>query len=90
MGRFGRKGKLDDAIQDLDKAIALNPNSYQAYTNRGIARKEKGDIDGAIADYDKAIALNPNAAYAYNNRGNARGKKGDNDGAMLTSPKPFH
>ena len=42
-------------LQDLNKAIELNPNNANAYINRGNAKKKLQDYKGAIADYTKAI-----------------------------------
>ena len=64
-----KKGQLDRAIADYDKAIALDPNYAAAYNNRGLIYQKKGEVDRAIADYDKAIKLDPNIAAAYRNRG---------------------
>ena len=48
-----------DALPDLDKAIALNPNYIQALMNRGDIHNYYYAIDrqSAIADYEKVIAL---------------------------------
>ena len=59
-------------LQTITKAIELNPNNANSYTNRGFAKSYLKDYDGAIADYTKAIESNPNYAYFYNNRGNAK------------------
>ena len=63
------KGQYDRAIEDYNKAIALDPNYADAYYNRGVAYAKKGQYDRAIEDYNKAIALDPNYAKAYTNRG---------------------
>ncbi|MBI5892312.1 MAG: tetratricopeptide repeat protein [Deltaproteobacteria bacterium] len=52
--------EYDSAIEAYTKAIALNPNLAQAYSNRGVAYAYKGQYDRAIEDYNKAIALDPN------------------------------
>jgi tetratricopeptide (TPR) repeat protein len=75
-------GQHDRAIEDYNKAIALNPNYAEAYYNRGNAYYFKGQYDRAIEEFNKAIALNPNDATAYNNRGLAYGKKGHYDRAI--------
>ncbi|ARV60614.1 hypothetical protein BZZ01_20145 [Nostocales cyanobacterium HT-58-2] len=49
------------AIAAYTEAIRLNPNSYRAYTLRGLARLLEGDNQGAITDYNQAIRLNPNS-----------------------------
>ena len=66
---YNGKGAYDQAIEDFDKAIELNPKLTEAYYNRGNAYYGKKDYDKAIADYNKAIELNPNYAEAYYNRG---------------------
>ena len=47
--------ELDFAIVDYTQAIALHPNFYQAYRNRGKAYHNRGDCGGVIADYTEAI-----------------------------------
>jgi tetratricopeptide (TPR) repeat protein len=55
------------------KAIGLNHNDLDAYTNRGFARDDLNRPDEALADFDKAIALSrtyaKRYAYPYNGRG---------------------
>jgi tetratricopeptide (TPR) repeat protein len=62
-------GRLDEAIQDYDRAIDLKPDDASAYNNRGIAYSDKGEIERAIRDYGAAIERDPNFADAHNNRG---------------------
>jgi tetratricopeptide (TPR) repeat protein len=74
--------KNELAIQDLDKAIAINPRLEAAYISRGSAYFELNQMDKAIQDYDKALEINPQSAIAYNNRGIVY-KKFGNAGAAL-------
>ena len=60
--------RQDQALSDLNRAIALNPHFYFSYINRGAVYHSKGDYDHSILDYTKAIELNPNDPSAYNNR----------------------
>src|SRR5208283_2951885 len=57
------------AINDFNKAIELNPKDAEAYNNRGLAYEYLGNHQKAINDYNKSIKLNPKDAMAYNNRG---------------------
>ena len=66
-----KTGRDDDAIADLDHAIALNPKLETAYYDRAIAHKHKGDYASAVADYSAAIKLNPDLNYFYLYRGQA-------------------
>ena len=63
------KGKLGDdegSISDFNKAIELNPNIFQSYTNRGMAKDNLGDIKGACNDWKKVIYLEDEAGKRYN------------------------
>ena len=53
-------------LVEYDEAIRLNPDSADAYFNRGKAKRQD---PSAIADYDAAIRLNPDLAEAYFYRG---------------------
>lgn len=59
-------------LESANKVIELNPNSADAYKNRGYAKFDLGDYIGAIQDNNKAIELDPSDALAYYNRGNAK------------------
>ena len=52
-------GNYDKAINDLNKAILLEPTAADAYMNRAIAKSKSNDMFGAIKDYDKAITIGP-------------------------------
>ncbi len=69
-------GRLDEAIADFDRAVAMNPFFHKAYYNRGFVFDKMGRFDEAIADFDKAIASNPSFREAYYNRGLTYNKTG--------------
>jgi len=77
-----KEGKLNEAIADYDKTIALNPKDDDAYYNRGIIYAAMGILKYAIADYTRAIALNPKQPDTYNNRGWAYYRTGDTQSAI--------
>lgn len=53
------KRRVREAITDLDRALALNPQLKQAYEWRAECRKMSGDVPGAIKDMEQALALDP-------------------------------
>ena len=60
-----------EALEPLEKAVSLAPNSAEAHNDLGMALASLGRPADAIAHFEKAIALNPDFATAYNNLGNA-------------------
>ena len=84
---YAVRDNYNPAIEDFNKAIELNPNYAEAYSNRGLVYAKKGDYDRAIEDLNKAIELDPNYAEAYNNRGIAFEGEGDYDRAIANYTK---
>jgi Tfp pilus assembly protein PilF len=76
-----KKGELDDAIAQFQKAEDLNPHSAEVHNNFGVALLKKGELDKAIPHFLKAQELNPNYDDAYNNLGVVLSKKGEQDEA---------
>jgi len=67
---------FENALDDAEKAIKINPRKAILYNNRGyIYVKSGGDINKALSDFNKAIELNPNFVNAYCNRANVYMKK---------------
>ena len=58
-----------EAIELFNEAIQLDPNHFNSYSSRGLAKSEIGEIDEGMKDIDKAIELNPLSAESYSNRG---------------------
>lgn len=79
---YARRGDLDRAIADYNRAIRIDPKSAPFYYNRGNAHSRKGDIDRAIADYTQTIQLDPAYGAAYRDRGFAYETKGDSKHAI--------
>ena len=73
---YSRQGQYQQAIEDYDKAIELDPNVAPAHHNRGISYHALGQNERAIEDYDKVIELDPNDGRAYYNRGNSYSRQG--------------
>lgn len=75
-------GHFDRAEKFFSQAINLNPNSDEAYEQRGYARHRLANYKGAIEDYDKAIALKPPNVAAVIEKANVKDHMGDYYGAL--------
>jgi adenylate cyclase len=58
-------GDLDGAIALIDRALALNPNSANAWRSSGMVRAYLGHTEAAIAHLERAVRLNPLDAAPY-------------------------
>jgi tetratricopeptide (TPR) repeat protein len=79
---FQMDGQYDKAIEDYNKAIKLNPESFYAYAGRGKVFQLQGQYDKTIKDYSKAIELCPEDTNAYYNRGEVFRLQGQYDKAI--------
>ncbi len=60
---------LDDAIELIQKAIAINPTQAGYYHNLGESYRRSGRWEGAIAAFQRAVELRSEHAETYNNLG---------------------
>jgi tetratricopeptide (TPR) repeat protein len=70
-------GRLDEAINQYKKAIAIKPDYTPAYSNLGSALLSRGDAAGAINAYQQALSIDPDFSDAHFNLGNALMRVGD-------------
>jgi tetratricopeptide (TPR) repeat protein len=67
-----RQERYQEALDSLNRAVAINPRAAGARFNRALTRSELGDVAGAVAELDSVIALRPAMAPAWTERGAAR------------------
>lgn len=86
---FSRRGavlaanqKLDEALADLDRAIAMAPDEPQYLFQRAALRIRKGQLLLVNADLDRAIVLRPSFAEARMARAQLRLGARDPEGAL--------
>lgn len=72
-------GEIDLALEDLAAAIALDPQSPDFYSLRGIVYRRSGEYELAIADYDAALEIDPDYVDALNGRAYSSYLSGDYD-----------
>ncbi len=56
--------RLLEAIEDLDKAIELDPKFIDALYFKAVCQKKLEDYKGAIETLDKVLAIDPQAIYS--------------------------
>jgi len=81
----GKVLKLVNALREIElwtSMIRGNPNSGDAYYNRGLIYQRLNDKEAAIFDYSQAIQQNFHDPHVYQNRGILRGAIGDKQGAV--------
>lgn len=60
---------LQEALEDFDKVLSLNPKVVYAWFNKGNIFYEAGDYTSAMQAYSEAIRIDPEFGEAYFNRG---------------------
>lgn len=80
---FMQLGKFDDALNDYDYALYLEPSVPDSYFLRGWVLDTLKQHEIAIRDFTRAIEMNPNDGTYYSKRGNARNAMGQRDAACL-------
>lgn len=63
-----RSGNLVFALQEINKAINLDPQNGLGYAYRAAIHIEGASYKDALSDINKSISLNPNLAIAYSIR----------------------
>lgn len=79
---LARLERYEEAEQDLDRAIYLNPADASAYITRAMIRYFRDNLNGALADYDMSIMIDPSNVTGHYNRGNLRAQIGDDNRAI--------
>ena len=79
---YDAKHQYEKAIDDYDRAVAINSTDADTFNNRGTSQRSLGHYDRAIADFDKATAINPSNASALSNRCFAKAVAGQAEQAL--------
>jgi len=79
---FVNFGESARALADYTKAIAVDPNFFEAWWQRGDELFVTGDVAGALADFEQVVRLQPDHFHGYDLRGLAYEKLGERDKAI--------
>lgn len=76
-------GLLDEAIEDFDKAVELDPQNPIIYSNRGLVKRKQENYTEAIDDYTLELNYGPDKNIkAFNNRAYCFAKIGQFEDAI--------
>ncbi len=78
---FAGRRDFDQALADLDRAIALAPKEPRYYYARGLIYLEEHQTAAAMRDFDQSLALEPNNPPALLRRAELRCSNHDEAGA---------
>jgi tetratricopeptide (TPR) repeat protein len=62
-------GRLDEAIEQFEQALRVNPDFAEAAFDLGLAWGKAGNLPEAIRHYEEALRIRPDFAQAHNNLG---------------------
>jgi len=62
---YNKKGQVDDAISAYQKAVAANPQVWDAYFNLGNVYFRRREYGLAAENFEKVIQLEPSSAESY-------------------------
>lgn len=80
---FG-EGRIADALDDINAAIALEPTSTPAYFQLGAAHHAAGDLAAAATAFRHAAELSPGTAEIHFNLASVLAQAGDDDEACAS------
>ena len=75
-------GTPDQAVIELERAVALRPADYGLWSELGLLRDQTGDTAGALAAFDEAVRRAPFYSQPRWNRGNVLLRKGEYEAAF--------
>ena len=58
-GALGALGRLDESIEQINRAIEMDPINPEAYHNRGVLHERRGNLEAAVKEYETALRYNP-------------------------------
>jgi len=84
---LANRGRLDEAIDQFQKALNIAPGYPEIETNLILALTRKGRTDEAITHLQTLLKEYPNNAQAHYDLGNALLRKGNSQGAIAAYEK---
>jgi len=87
---YAQEGKLDQAWDNFNKALKMDPQYMEVNYNIGFFYEKRGDFTKAIPCFTKVIDVNPRFAKAYYQRAFSYDKQGNITQAMADFTKAIN
>jgi tetratricopeptide (TPR) repeat protein len=87
---YDQIGQYQKALDDFERAIAINRGDWDALNSRGAAKSALKRLASAIEDFDRAIDLNPGSDLLYSNRCYAKALHGNLEAAIADCNEALH
>jgi tetratricopeptide (TPR) repeat protein len=89
------QGKIDEALENYQMSVQINPNYEDALNNLGYALAGQKKFNDSLPYYEAALRVRPNHTEVHNNLGNALSELGRIDEAIrhyriVLEQKPDH
>ncbi len=65
---YSLQGRYEEALEDYDKSLKINPDYPHALNNRAWAYFKIGKPSQGLADVERALRLSPRSAHTYDTR----------------------
>jgi len=85
-----QSGRLQDAEQNLQKVIKLEPKNADAFSFLSIVFAYRMDYEAALIFIEKSILFDPKNSHSYNNKGNILKELGRLNEAFQSYKKSIH
>jgi len=80
-------GRVDEAVADCNKAIALDPDDAFAFAHRGWLHMRMDAPEKALEDCNRCVAMRPRRTFGYRMRGSVFAESGAFDKALQDCEK---
>ncbi len=80
---YREAGRFSEAVGVLERAIASEPERFEAFYQQGELFQQQGKLYDAAARYRRALELNPGSAVAHNSLGSVLGSQGNFEEALV-------
>jgi protein O-mannosyl-transferase len=67
---YSARGLLKQGLAELQRAVQIDPRSYELHNNLGVIYRQQGNFPAAVNEYREALRLEPEDPMAHYNLGN--------------------